>query len=552
MKASHLHLAYGTKIIYDDCDFILENHDKVGIVGVNGAGKTTLFRIILGEQQLDSGKIDLPNHRLGYLPQEITTPPAHDAMTVWEYVAAGRPVDDLQEQLNLEYEKLAKYPDSQAILGRINDLQDSIDSYDMANFDYELLRILEKMQLADLMDHKMSDLSGGQKSEVAFARVLFENASLLLLDEPTNHLDVETRNFVANFLRNYQGTVLVISHDVDFLNQVTNKTLFINKTTHKMKVYRGNYNDFRRQYAEEKAAEDARITEQEREIKRLSEFVARARAAKRSNTALIGMGHQREKVLAKKLEELGTREQEYARVAMNITPAKASGKTPLEVQNLSFGYPNEPLLHERLSFSLTRGEKFLIVGENGAGKSTLLKLIVGELQPQSGSVILSQNTTIAYYAQELEILDERRTILENINSYDFSDTELRSMLSNFLFYDDDVYKKVEVLSPGEKARVALCKILLQRANLVILDEPTNHFDPETQKIIGENLKDYTGTIIMVSHNPAFVEQVGITRMLIVPSRQTLDSSKQNSQLAVIKNYSRELLEYYYYLNSDLV
>ncbi len=552
MKASHLHLAYGTKIIYDDCDFILENHDKVGIVGVNGAGKTTLFRIILGEQQLDSGKIDLPNHRLGYLPQEITTPPAHDAMTVWEYVAAGRPVDDLQEQLNLEYEKLAKYPDSQAILGRINDLQDSIDSYDMANFDYELLRILEKMQLADLMDHKMSDLSGGQKSKVAFARVLFENASLLLLDEPTNHLDVETRNFVANFLRNYQGTVLVISHDVDFLNQVTNKTLFINKTTHKMKVYRGNYNDFRRQYAEEKAAEDARITEQEREIKRLSEFVARARAAKRSNTALIGMGHQREKVLAKKLEELGTREQEYARVALNITPAKASGKTPLEVQNLSFGYPNEPLLHERLSFSLTRGEKFLIVGENGAGKSTLLKLIVGELQPQSGSVILSQNTTIAYYAQELEILDERRTILENINSYDFSDTELRSMLSNFLFYDDDVYKKVEVLSPGEKARVALCKILLQRANLVILDEPTNHFDPETQKIIGENLKDYTGTIIMVSHNPAFVEQVGITRMLIVPSRQTSDLSKQNSQLAVIKNYSRELLEYYYYLNSDLV
>lgn len=552
MKASHLHLAYGTKIIYDDCDFILENHDKVGIVGVNGAGKTTLFRIILGKQQLDSGKIDLPNHRLGYLPQEITTPPAHDAMTVWEYVAAGRPVDDLQEQLNLEYEKLAKYPDSQAILERINDIQDSIDSYDMANFDYELLRILEKMQLADLMDHKMSDLSGGQKSKVAFARVLFENASLLLLDEPTNHLDVETRNFVANFLRNYQGTVLVISHDVDFLNQVTNKTLFINKTTHKMKVYRGNYNDFRRQYAEEKAAEDARITEQEREIKRLSEFVARARAAKRSNTALIGMGHQREKVLAKKLEELGTREQEYARVAMNITPAKASGKTPLEVQNLSFGYPNEPLLHERLSFSLTRGEKFLIVGENGAGKSTLLKLIVGELQPQSGSVILSQNTTIAYYAQELEILDERRTILENINSYDFSDTELRSMLSNFLFYDDDVYKKVEVLSPGEKARVALCKILLQRANLVILDEPTNHFDPETQKIIGENLKDYTGTIIMVSHNPAFVEQVGITRMLIVPSRQTSDSSKQNSQLAVIKNYSRELLEYYYYLNSDLV
>lgn len=549
MKATHLQLAYGTKVIYDDCDFNLETGDKVGIVGVNGAGKTTLFRIILGEQNLDDGKIELGSHRLGYLPQEIIIPPEHDDITVWEYVAAGRPVDELQEQLNAEYEKLAKYPDSNAILTRITELQDLIDSYDLANFDYELLKILDKMHLSDLVDQKMKELSGGQKSKVAFARVLFENAGLLLLDEPTNHLDVETKQFVANYLRSYKGTVLVISHDIDFLNTVVNKILFVNKTTHKMKVYRGNYSDFRRQYAEEKAAEDARITEQEREIKRLSEFVARARAAKRSNTALIGMGHQREKVLAKKLAELGEREQEYARVAMQITPAKEGSKTPLEVQNLSFAYPGGPQLYDRLSFSLTRGEKFLIVGENGVGKSTLLKLIVGELTPTEGSIILGHNTTIAYYAQELEILDERRTILENIQSYDFTDTELRSMLSNFLFYGDDVYKKVAVLSPGEKARVALCKILLQRANLVILDEPTNHFDPETQKIIGENLKDYTGTIIMVSHNPAFVEQVGITRMLIVPTHQT---DVKKPELAVIKNYSRELLEYYYYLNSDLV
>lgn len=549
MKATHLQLAYGTKVIYDDCDFNLENGDKVGIVGVNGAGKTTLFRIILGEQQLDDGKIELPSHRLGYLPQEITIPHKHDDITVWEYVAAGRPVDELQEQLNQEYEKLAKYPDSKVILDRVTELQDLIDSYDLANFDYELLKILDKMRLSNLVDQKMKELSGGQKSKVAFARVLFENAGLLLLDEPTNHLDVETRQFVANYLRSYKGTVLVISHDIDFLNTVTNKILFVNKSTHKMKVYRGNYSDFRRQYAEEKAAEDARITEQEREIKRLSEFVARARAAKRSNTALIGMGHQREKVLAKKLAELGEREQEYARVAMRITPAKEGSRTPLEVQNLSFAYPGGPQLYDRLSFSLTRGEKFLIVGENGVGKSTLLKLIVGQLTPTDGSIILGHNTTIAYYAQELEILDERRTILENVQSYDFTDTELRSMLSNFLFYGDDVYKKVAVLSPGEKARVALCKILLQRANLVILDEPTNHFDPETQKIIGENLKDYTGTIIMVSHNPAFVEQVGITRMLIVPTHQP-DAKKP--ELAVIKNYSRELLEYYYYLNSDLV
>lgn len=552
MKASHLQLAYGTKMIYDDCSFVLESQDKVGVVGVNGAGKTTLFRIILGEQQLDSGEITLPGHRLGYLPQEITILPEHRDITVWEYVSAGRPVDELQAKLSSEYEKLAKYLDSVTILERINSLQDLIDSYDLANFDYELLKILDKMHLSDLVDRRMCDLSGGQKSKVAFARVLFENAGLLLLDEPTNHLDVETKSFVSNFLKHYQGTVLVISHDVDFLNAITNKTLFVNKVTHKIKVYRGNYDEFRRQYAAEKAAEDARITEQEREIKRLSEFVARARAAKRSNTALIGMGHQREKVLAKKLAALETREREYSHVAMRITPRRESAKTPLEVQNLSFHYPDSPDLYDRLSFALTRGERFLIVGENGVGKSTLLKLIVGELTPDAGSIIFGAHTTVAYYAQELEILDEQRTILENVSSYDFTDTELRSALSNFLFYGDDIYKKVAVLSPGEKARVALCKILLQRTNVIILDEPTNHFDPDTQKIIGENLRDYTGTIIMVSHNPAFVEQIGITRMLILPSRNEFDAKSNRPTLALIKNYSRDLLEYYYYLNSDLV
>ncbi len=547
MKAQHLSLSFGSEKIYDDCSFHFETSDKVGIVGVNGAGKSTLFRVILGQQALDDGKLDLPSLRLGYLPQEIRIDPAHNDITVWQYIAAARPVDQLQDQLNAEYEKLAKYPDSQAITERIVKLQDLIDSYDIANFDYELLKIIEKMGLQDLMDAPMCQLSGGQKSKVAFARVLFENAGLLLLDEPTNHLDVDTKSFVANYLRNYRGMVLVISHDADFLDTVTNKTLFLNKSTHKTSVYRGNYTYFRRQYAEEKAEQDRRISQQEREIKRIQEFVERARNAKRSNTALIKQGHVREKMLDRKYAELEVREQSYQKVALQIVPSKQSGKVPLEIQNLSFHYPNCAPLYDKLSFSLTRGEKFLIVGENGIGKSTLLKLIMGELTPDSGTIIPSQNTTIAYYAQELEILDERETILDNVKSYDYTDTEMRSLLSNFLFQGDDVYKKISVLSPGEKARVALCKILTKRSNVIILDEPTNHFDPETQKIIGENFRDYTGTLIMVSHNPSFVEQVGITRMLILPSHEP-----NQPALGLIKNYSRELLEYYYYLNSDLI
>lgn len=560
MKASHLKLAYGTSNIYDDCSFHIEPGDKVGVIGVNGAGKSTLFRVILGQQSLNDGEISLESVRIGFLPQEIIIEPRHGDLTVWDYIAAGRPVDDLQERLNAEYEKLAKYPNSAAILDRIQTLQDQIDSYDLSSFDHELMRVIEKMGLESLMEQKMSELSGGQKSKVAFARVLFENAGLLLLDEPTNHLDSSTKLFVSNFLRSYQGTVLVISHDVDFLNTVTNKTLFVNKTTHKIKLYKGDYAAFRRQYAAEKAAEDQRISLEEREIKRLEEFVKRARAAKRSNTALIGMGHQREKVLEKRLAALETRETEYARVEIHITPRSVGGRTPLEVQNLSFTYPDGPEIYNRLSFSLNRGEKFLIVGENGVGKSTLLKLIVGAypelrenvvknttlLKPNSGSIIFGHGTTLSYYAQELELLDPRRTIFDNVRTYDFTDTDLRGILNNFLFAGDDIYKKVEVLSPGEKARVALCKTLLERANLLILDEPTNHFDPETQKIIGENLRNYPGTIIMVSHNPAFVEQIGITRMLVVPPLS--DQSRQ----AIIKNFSPELLEYYYYLNSDLV
>lgn len=547
MKAEHLSLHFGATPLYDDCNFHFEDTDKVGVVGVNGAGKSTLFKVILGIEKLDEGHIELPGMRLGYLPQEIIINSSHDDVTVWQYISAGRPVDELQEQLNGEYEKLARYPDSQAIMDRIIKLQDLIDSYDVANFDYELLKIVEKMNLQNLIDMPMKDLSGGQKSKVAFARVLFENAGLLLLDEPTNHLDVETKEFVANYLRNYRGMILVISHDVEFLDTITNKTLFLNKTTHKTKAYNGNYTAFRRQYAEEKAEQDRRITEQEREIKRIQEFVERARNAKRSNTALIRQGHVREKMLDRKMAELELREEEYQRVTLDVSPSKQSGKTPLEIQNLTFHYADKPPLYEKLSFMLTRGEKFLIVGENGIGKSTLLKLIVGQLKPDEGSIIFSQNTTVAYYAQELEILNERETILDNVKSYDYTDTEMRSMLANFLFRGDDVYKRVSVLSPGEKARVALCKILTKRANLIILDEPTNHFDPETQKIIGENFRDYDGTVIMVSHNPSFVEQVGITRMLVLPSHEP-----GKPALGIIKNYSREQLEYYYYLNSDLV
>lgn len=540
MKGQHMYLAFGSETIYDDCEFLIEDKDKVGVVGVNGAGKTTLFKIILKQEELDGGKITISNKRIGYLPQEISFQDKN--MNVLDYLYQGRPIKKLEKDLEKTYEKIttASLKDQKELLRKASRLQSELESLNQYTAEDELLDLIDKMQIeSDLLEMKVKDLSGGQKSKVAFARLLFSNSDILLLDEPTNHLDIKTKDFVTNYLKNYHGTVLIISHDIDFLNEVITKTMFINKVTHKIKIYRGNYHEFKRQYAEEMLQKELRIREQEREIKHLEEVVSKIDQASATNHKLKKMGKSRKKALEKKLAELETREEKYKTVKMEVDPLEKSGKIPLEVKHLTFHYPSKNNLYNNLSFQMTRGEKFLIVGENGIGKSTLLKLIMEKLTPIKGEIIYGYNASVAYYAQELEILDEDKTILENIDNPNYNDTELRTFLGNFLFSNDDVFKKVKVLSPGEKARVALCKILLKRTNIIILDEPTNHFDPETQQIIGENFKNYTGTLIMVSHNPSFVEQIGVTRMLVLPEGKIVD-------------YKKELLHYYYYLNTELV
>lgn len=539
MKGEHLYLSFGSEIIYDDANFSIEEKDKVGVVGVNGAGKTTLFKILLKEERLDAGKIKVINKRIGYLPQEITF--TNQEMIVLDYLSEGRPIKRLEQELNDIYEQLPTLEEKEQnkVLKHAEKIQNELDSLHQYTAEDELLEIIESMKIdSELLEMKVKNLSGGQKSKIAFAKLLYENADVLLLDEPTNHLDMKTKDYVINYLKNYHGMVLVISHDIDFLNDIVTKTMFINKVTHKIKVYKGNYKEFKRLYADEMMLKERKRTEQLKEIKQLQEVVDRAEQASRTNHKLKKMGQSRKKLLDKKLEELETVEEKYKTVTMKVEPLERSGKIPIEVNHLTFHYPNKNNLYYNLSFQLQRGEKFLIVGENGIGKSTLLKLIMKQLQPIQGEIVYGYHASIAYYAQELEILDENKTILENIDNPNYNDQELRTFLGNFLFSNNDVFKKVKVLSPGEKARVALCKILIQRTNIIILDEPTNHFDPETQKVIGDNFKNYTGTLLVVSHNPSFVEQIGITRMLVLPEGKVVE-------------YKRELLHYYYYLNTDL-
>ncbi len=540
MRGQNFSLSFGTEVIYDDAEFYIDDTDKVGIVGVNGAGKTTLFNVILGRQELDRGRIITGNSRIGYLPQVIEFDDAQK--TVWEYLYDARGIRALEAELNEIYEKLATADEAEQdfLLKRLSVVQSGLDGADVYNAENILLELIFDMQIDDkLLDMRVCDLSGGQKSKIAFAHVLFSNAQILLLDEPTNHLDASTKGFVTEYLKSYKGNVLIISHDVDFLNAVVGKILFVNKSTHKTAVYDGNYTAFKRKYAQEQLLKELRITQQEQEIKKLADFVQKARQASQTNHNLKRMGQDREVKLAKAIAALEKRDKEYKHVKMRIEPKTSGGKIPLEVKNLTFGYADGNNLYKDLSFSLATDERFLVVGENGVGKSTLLKLIMGILQPKSGEISFSQKTSIAYYAQELELLDADRSVLDNTDGNDYTDVQRRNILGNFLFSGDTVFKKISVLSPGERARVALCKLLLKRANMLILDEPTNHLDPDTQAIIGENFRDYTGTILLVSHNPDFVEQVGITRMLVLPEGKIVD-------------YSKELLSYYYILNTDFV
>ncbi len=532
-----MNLAFGLETIYEDAEFLLGDRDKVGIVGVNGAGKTTLFRILLHELELDSGTMTVGNARIGYLPQEIVI--EDEKQTVWEYLQDGRPIRKINAELELIYAKLETAdPSGQgSLLERMGKLQDWLEYFDCYEAEEILLDLVDSMQIdLELLESPMAELSGGQKSKMAFARVLYSKPEILLLDEPTNHLDASTKDFVTGYLKNYRGMVLIISHDIDFLNQIINKIMFINKVTHKISVYEGDYYTYKKKYAEEQRLREMGIRQQEKEIKELSEFVQRAKQASQTNHAIKRMGQERALRLEKKKRELKTRDRVYKRVKMDIRPKREGALMPLEVESISFHYPGQPQLYKDLSFQINRKERFLVVGENGVGKSTLLKLIMGILTPEQGRVRYNPKTDVAYYAQELEQLDLEKTVLENVDTDGYTEWQLRSILGNFLFYEEDVNKKVAVLSPGEKARIALCKVLLQKANLLILDEPTNHLDPETQAIIGGNFNLFEGTIIVVSHNPSFVEQIGISRMLILPSGR-------------IENYSRELLEYYYELNT---
>ncbi len=519
MKIENLCMSFGTQVIFDNVSFQINNNDKVGIIGVNGAGKSTLFNILLGNLTPDSGNITLDTKiNLGYLPQVIMEDASSEDETVFDYLLEGRPIKKLKEELTNLYDIIANTQNEYELkkyykkINRINELLEYYDEYNAENI---LLKIISGMQIDDnLLDLKLKNISGGQKSKVAFAKLLYSNPEIMLLDEPTNHLDLDTKDYIINYLKNYHGIILVISHDVEFLNAVTKKTLYVDKMKHNIEIYNGNYEKYMKIKSERDLAKQRLYEKQQREEEKLKGIIAKYI---RGNEKKANIAKDR----IKKLEKLETQKIElekknkYTKFNMKIN--RPSYSIPIKCNNLTFGYDEENLLYENLNFDLTRGEKLLVVGENGIGKTTLLRLIMGYLTPIEGSIEITDKTDIAYYAQEHEILDNNKTILENFANFGLADYEIRRMLGSFLFSGDDIFKKVEVLSPGERSRVALAKISLTGANTLLLDEPTNHLDPMTQLIISETFKNYEGTMLVVSHNLDFVDNLNINRMLLLPS-----------------------------------
>lgn len=539
MNIQNLTMSFGLQTIYDNVSFQINENDKVGIVGVNGAGKSTLFNLILGKLTPDEGKIIIKNNiNIGYLPQVITDEIPNDDITVFEYLLLGRPIEELKKKLTNLYEKIATIEDQKELnhyLKEITKVEDKLTYYDEYNAESTLLKIITGMNIDDkLLDLKLKNISGGQKSKIAFARLLYSKPEIMLLDEPTNHLDIDTKDYIISYLKKYHGMILVISHDIEFLNEVTTKTLYVDKIKHNVEIYNGNYQKYLKIKEERDLAKKRLFEKQQKEEEKLKNIISKYI---RGNEKKANIAKDRIKKLERLQSEKVTIEKEnkYAKFKMKIN--YPSYTIPLACQNLTFGYTEDNLLYENLNFDLTRGEKLLVVGENGIGKTTLLKLIMNYLTPLEGKIIIGEKTNIAYYAQEHEILDSNKTILENFNSFGLPEYELRKVLGSFLFSGNEINKRISVLSPGERSRVALAKISLSGANTLLLDEPTNHLDPMTQMIIADTFSDYEGTMLVVSHNLDFVDNLNINRMLLLPSGK-------------ITYYDRDIVMHYEMLNEE--
>jgi len=506
LTVSQISKGFGQKTLFTDISLRLLRGERIGLVGPNGAGKTTLFSIIMGDMESDSGEIELERGtRIGFLPQESA--PAGDE-TVAELAASVSP------EFTRIYKTLREHPDPDAP-ERLEAVERFVE-LDGYSLEAKAKRILAGLAFRhEDYDMPAKTLSGGWIMRAHLARLLVMEPDLLMLDEPTNHLDLETLSWFQNQLKRYSGAILTISHDREFLNAICDGIVEI--AHGKLHRYVGNYEKYLKEKAEREAQHLAAYNNQQREIAHLEDFVRRFRAKASKATQAQARLKQLEK-----MERIAAPESAADTIHFKFPQPQRSGQRIAKMANVKQAY-GEHVVYEDLSLEVEKGQRIVLVGPNGSGKSTLLKILAELVPIEAGSRELGHNVSVGYFSQQrVEVLDMERSVLDEAmdRTSGTGAQSVRSILGAFLFRGDDVFKKVKVLSGGEKSRLALVKLLLAPPNFLLLDEPTTHLDmPSIDALIGA-LKDYTGTLIFVSHDVHFIRAIAESTIQIQAGKVT--------------------------------
>ena len=516
LSCNNLNKSFGIDSILENVSFTVNEGDKIGIIGINGTGKTTLFKIISGIYGYDSGDIYTSKDcEIGYLEQNTNFHSNNNILEeVLEVFSDLIKMEEYLRELELKIAEESTNPNSNDLDKFMNEYSNKLEKFaDMNGYGYksEAKGVLKGLGFSDEdMDKPINILSGGEKTRVLLGKLLLKKPTLLLLDEPTNHLDSEAIEWLEVFLKQYRGTVILISHDRYFLDQTVNRVFEIHNK--KLKTYKGNYSDFIESSTIEKELEQKKFEDQQKELKKQEESIERLKAFGREKH--LKRARSKEKALAK-VDVLDKPEAYRKRARFEFNPSVTSGNDVLQIRDISMGY-GERILFKDLNLDIYRGEKVALIGANGMGKSTLFKIIMDELVPLSGSIKFGTNVNVSYFHQEQKTLNLDNTIIDEIweDNTHLTQTTLRSMLGAFLFEGEEVFKKISTLSGDERARVAILKLILSNSNFLLLDEPTNHLDIDSKEVLEEALLGYTGTIFTISHDRYFLNTV-VDKILVL-------------------------------------
>ena len=496
--------AFSEKKVLEHISFHIEDYEKAAIVGINGAGKTTLLRIIVAEMQADDGSVTLSRGKtMGYLAQNGAVDTAN---TIYdELLSVKKDLIDLENkirscEISMQSEEGAGL---EALMKQYADLTHAFEMGDGYAYKSELTGVLKGLGFTEEEFSKsVATLSGGQKTRVALGKLLLQKPDLIILDEPTNHLDMNSIAWLENYLMNYKGAVIIVSHDRYFLDKIAVKIIEIDQT--KATTFTGNYSDYAVKKEQLRTAAMNAYLNQQREIRHQEEVIEKLKSFNREKS--IRRAESREKMLDK-IEVLEKPTEVRADMRLKLTPRITSGNDVLTVENLSKSFGSQ-LLFRNVNFEIKRGEHVAVIGDNGTGKTTLLKILNRLIPADSGVFRLGAKVEIGYYDQEHHVLHGEKTLFEEISD-DYptlTNTEIRNTLAAFLYTGDDVFKRIDALSGGERGRVSLAKLMLSNANFLILDEPTNHLDILSKEILEDALNSYEGTVLYVSHDRYFINR----------------------------------------------